>query len=700
MNLSEYVEKIKKEQGINDIVVETKDIQYMYRGKNKTAQNKHGHKYYMELNIDEIEADFPIPDRSYEFNVDIKYAYSEKLEIVNKDGKFYPTLSYFDPNPHNIESIYLLTAYLKQLRKNHPEIEMPSILCEVYDYKLDKDAEIFDDYYDEIVHLGFSPEIIIDKNKKISVLIKIVNKNRDGIRIKKIIEKTNRNEIQEELGLIKKYKSIIQYKGKEYIGAEFNENNELVFYINKKNVDIDEVYDECLKECVEIYKENLIRLQKQYEINKSNVEKYKKTMKQINAINKNLDNYDNLSVSFSGRLKLVNKKERRVKPVSIGVNEGANSLYGNYLANIDDSMNNFDSYNIAYLNSKMLYPNLIEIMNKNKELTAFMQYVDYYFSSINNNLEKSEIYLNELEQQQSQIENQGIIKMLKDPIKLERKPLVSSYSKKQEEKIEEPLKEDPFMNLQRKQANNLNSEEKNSLMVYKTLLYRPINQIIIKKRTNGITDEEINQIINSSYKELKERLSGPSNPLADRHAYKADIGVINNGDVVPYEEYKKIVLDTIPMLEKSLKQVTLDEPLTVYRGVSTSDVNKDEVGILSTTIDSDIALSFLSDIRDDNGNSVVYKINLPEGSPVNFFSTELFIGKVDEEHSAGAFGDAQKEVLIDSGNYNFEVIDMKRIKNANIKRNNKTIYLVEINAHPKTLNMENNIENIEEERVR
>lgn len=700
MDIMEYLDKN------NIIKFDTKDVPSIYIGNGIVPYDKYNNTYYMELNIDEIEDNFPISFEVSDFYVYKDTIYKNKnnlfdlseydfLNIVYKDDKFFP----YDGGLGSIPSPYYMAAYLKQLKKQHPEIKIPNLICNVYDYKLDKEDEIYQEYLNELIHQPnlklSSDDIFIDKNKQVSCLIGVFYKNRDGITVRKKFEKSNKEQIRNEIDALKKQQAINNYK-KDYIGVEFNDNNELIFIANKKEVDINLVYEKCLKECVNFYKENLSKLKITYDTNKANVEKYKIIMQKISAINNNFDKYDNLSTSLKGKLKLLNKKERQVKPVGISINEGTNSLYGNYLANIEDSMKELSDYNTSDLS----HLNLSEILDENKKINEFMKYVDYYFSSINNNLEKSEIYLNELEQQQSQIENQGIIKILKDPIKLERKPLVSSYSRKQEEKIEEPLKEDPFMNLQRKQANNLNSEEKNSLMVYKTLLYRPINQIIIKKRTNGITDEEINQIINSSYKELKERLSGPSNPLADRYAYKADIGVINNGEVVPYEDFKKIVLDAIPMLEKSLKQVTLDEPLTVYRGVSTSDVNKDEVGILSTTIDSDIALSFLSNIRDDNGNSVVYKINLPEGSPVNFFSTELFIGKVDEEHSAGAFGDAQKEVLIDSGNYNFEVVDMKPINDADIKRNNKTIYLVEINAHPKTLNMENNMENMEEGRVR
>lgn len=167
--------------------------------------------------------------------------------------------------------------------------------------------------------------------------------------------------------------------------------------------------------------------------------------------------------------------------------------------------------------------------------------------------------------------------------------------------------------------------------------------------------------------------------------YYPDIGVLdNNGDIVSYEQFKKIILDSIPSLEKTLCSVITEEPMIVYRGLSTDDINKKEIGFLSTTIDSNIALSFLDSVtRRDKGKSVLYKINLPKGSPMAFFSTEIFTGTLDEKN-ANAFGDGQKEVLIDADNYDFEILSVKKINDAYIKREDKTIYLVEINAKPKT----------------
>ena len=123
--------------------------------------------------------------------------------------------------------------------------------------------------------------------------------------------------------------------------------------------------------------------------------------------------------------------------------------------------------------------------------------------------------------------------------------------------------------------------------MFVSLLYRPINHIIKTKRINGtITEEEIDSIIKTSYDELLMRKLSNKTLESENGNYYPDIGVLdNNGDIVSYEQFKKIILDSIPSLEKTLCSVITEEPMIVYRGLSTDDINKKEIGFLSTTID-------------------------------------------------------------------------------------------------------------------
>ena len=647
---------------------------------------------YMEINIDDIEDSFPLAGNVDNFDVSnfLKYINLNKndvlatnrgtnfLSLMFKDGKFLPFREYY----LSVDAIYIIVAYLKKIKKEHPELKIPILTCEVYDYKLSKEDRIFQEYLDILQALngGIVGYLFIDIDKKVSCIFGVSYVNNEGIPIFKVIEKSDKREIEKEVSKLKKLEEINNYKKKNYLKFEFDDNNEIVFFKDQEQVDISAVYSECLKEAKEKYLENLKLLKNMYNDNKSVIEKYANYINRINAINKRIDNYDNLINSFGGRIKLLKGKFSSKKENIFA------SLFKSDFIKIEENINKFDRIITKYLNNELTQNNLGIITDMNEDILEFVEYMESYCNSINSNLKQTEDYLNELEIQQSQVEKQNIFKILKNPIKLERKPLVSNYSIKTV-----PLKEDdksevkdPFIKLQIKQSEILSNEDKKNLTVYKTLLYRPINQIVKTKRINGtISEEEINSIIKTSYHDLLMRKLDNRFLESGKGNYRPDIGVLdNNGDIVPYEQFKKIILDSIPSLEKSLRSVIIEEPMIVYRGLSTDDVNKKEVGFLSTTIDSNTALSFLDSVaRKDNGKSVLYKINLPKGSPVAFFSTELFTGTLDEKN-ANAFADAQKEVLIDADNYCFEILSVKTINDAVIEREDKTIYLVEVNARP------------------
>jgi len=651
---------------------------------------------YMEINIDEIEDNFPVAGNVDNFDVSnfLKYINLNKndvlatnrdtnfLSLMFKGGKFLPFQEYY----LSVDAIYIIVAYLKKIKKEHPELKIPILTCAVYDFKLSKEDRIFQEYLDILKALngmGFRGNLFIDIDKKVSCIFKVSYVNNEGIAISKVIEKSDKREIEKEVGELKKLKEINNYKNKDYLKFEFNNNNEIVFFKDQEQVDISAVYSECLIEAREKYMSSLKVLHKIFIDNKSVIEKYANYINRINTINKRIDNYDNLINSFGGRIKLLKGKfSSRKDDVFL-------SLFKSDFTNIEENINKFDKIITDYMNNELTQNNLVIITDMNNDILAFIDYFERYCDSINNNIKQTEDYLKDLEMYQEQVENQTVFNVLINPIKFERNHLVSNYSIKTE-----PIKEDDdksegkdsFIKLQIKQSEILSKEDKTILMVYKSLLYRPINHIIKTKRINGtITEEEIDSIIKTSYDELLMRKLDNKTLESENGNYHPDIGVLdNNGDIVSYEQFKKIILDSIPSLEKTLCSVITEEPMIVYRGLSTDDINKKEIGFLSTTIDSNIALSFLDSVtRRDKGKSVLYKINLSKGSPVAFFSTEIFTGMLDEKN-ANAFGDGQKEVLIDADNYDFEILSVKKINDAYIKREDKTIYLVEINAKPKT----------------
>lgn len=684
MDLKEYLET----EGIKFLDT-TKIPSFVLADEIEYPKDKFG-ETFVEIDLDDIEDYFPIPfviRRLYN-NEDFKQIFYNKdtilsdypsstidksyMELMFKDGKFYPC-----PVPF-LTVIYLTIAHLKQLKKEHPEIKMPTLTCKVYDFELSEEDKIYQEYLNllksrsDMTNIG---HIFVDINKKVSCMMSIRYVDKDGINIKKVIEKSNKEQIKKEVQDLKKAEEINKYKRSSFLKAEFDENNELVFFNGQEQIDIDKLYSECLHEARKEYLENFNKIKKQYIDNKSTLGRYSSIINKIYLINRKIDYYDSLVQSFKGRISLIKNK------LSSRENNPVISLFDEDISRIEDSIKQFEELSIEHLD------NLGEIVKCNNDISKRIKFVKKYFSSINSNIAPAEEYLKEIEENERQIEAQSIFKLLKSPIKLKRKPLVSTLSINEKQNDEEPIAEDidPFLKLQKKQSELLTKEDKANLMVYKTVLYRPINRIVKMKREHGfIGDEDIDVIIRDSYNELLSRKDAQNTQMPEIGKYHPNIGILDeNNNLIPYGNFKELVLDSITSLEKSLKSVTIDEPITVYRGVSTDDISKKEIGFLSTTINPEVALSFLnSDVRKENGKSIIYKINLPKGSPVNFYSTEIFTGSLDENHSAGAFGDGQKEVLIDADNFNFETVNIRTINDVDINRKNKLVYFVEINATP------------------
>ena len=690
MELRDYLEANKK------ILIDIKKIPSIVLGSKEEYPKDDKRRIFIEINLDDIEDFFPIPynvgsfdlkDFSNQifYNKDTilsvypSFDFHGYMKLMFKDGKFYPC-----PKPclsDSLEIIYLMVAYLKQLKKEQPEIKMPTLTCIAYDFELSEENKIYQEYIELLKHRRDIVEprgnIFVDINKKVSSMLSIRYVNKDGIKIKKVVEKCDRKQIEKEIQDLKKAEEISFYKKSSYLKVEFDDNNEIIYFNGKEQVSIDSLYSECLYEARKQYIENVKMMNKLYNDNKSIVERYSSIINRIYSINRKIDYYDSLIESIGGRISLIKNK------VSSTENNPVISLFSEDISMIEDSIKTFNGLPIEHLDK------LYKIVKYNNDISKKIEFMENYFRNINNNIAHAEEYLKGIEENERQIEGQSIFKLLKSPIKLERKPLVSilSINENKTEKEPKTKKEeiDSFLNLQKKQSDLLSEQDKENMMVYKTLLYRPINHIINLKRKQGfISDKDIDIIIRDSYNELLSREKDPSMQMPERGNYHPNIGVLDeNNNIVSYEQFKKIVLDSIPSLEKSLKLVTIDEPLTVYRGLSTEDINKKEKGFLSTTIDQEVALSFLdSNKRKEKGKSVIYKINLPKGSPVNFYSTEIFIGSLDEKHSSGAFGDGQKEVLIDADNFNFEIVSVRTINDVDINRKNRLVYFVEINAIP------------------
>ena len=221
------------------------------------------------------------------------------------------------------------------------------------------------------------------------------------------------------------------------------------------------------------------------------------------------------------------------------------------------------------------------------------------------------------------------------------------------------------------QQRNLSREEKNSLMLYKSFAYYVINQIISYVRNNNIdlstigNDENINNMLLNDYNTYVTNLKNQMNSLRyNRQSITIVDELFPSNHIVPFERYKSIILGSINPLLSSLSKVTLNNDMVVYRCVYVpqgQNFISNNLGnaLLSTTPSNEVVNKFLSQRKSSINypyNKVIYKIDLPAGSNIIAFTDDVYF---KNGTSKVAFNEAQKEILLDSNNFDFEFLDAK-----------------------------------------
>lgn len=242
-----------------------------------------------------------------------------------------------------------------------------------------------------------------------------------------------------------------------------------------------------------------------------------------------------------------------------------------------------------------------------------------------------------------------------------------------------------------KQQRSLSYEEKKSLMIYKSFAYYVINQIVSYIRENNIDlntieyDENVNKILLKGYDDYVNSLD---NNAGIRRSNNDALTIVDDlfpgNHAVSFDRYKTIILSSINPLLSSLSKVNLSNDMIVYRCVYLpvgQNIINNNLGdaLLSTTISNSVVSNFLAQRKGDikfSYNKVIYKIELPAGSKVIAFTDDIFLKNGSRKTS---FGDAQKEILLDSNNFDFEVSDVKTYP----ETSGEYINIVSVRAVPK-----------------
>lgn len=246
-----------------------------------------------------------------------------------------------------------------------------------------------------------------------------------------------------------------------------------------------------------------------------------------------------------------------------------------------------------------------------------------------------------------------------------------------------------LQDIDKQQRTNLDTSEKTALMLYKSFMYHLFNKIISYSRDNNTmieelyNDEYIEKLIMEEYEKYVARQKGPK--VVVSNSVKTVVNdIFPDNIIVEYNRFRQIVLDNVVLLENALKKNILTKPLTVYRCVyepSDAQIYSGNLGnaLLSTSVDKSFVSDFMRNREQDiefASQKVIYKIELPEGSPVVAYTNDVFLN--DGTPKVG-FGEDQQEILIDSKAYDFEYVnsDFYNLSDGT------TIYTVTLNAVPK-----------------
>ena len=265
------------------------------------------------------------------------------------------------------------------------------------------------------------------------------------------------------------------------------------------------------------------------------------------------------------------------------------------------------------------------------------------------------------------IEELQIQETKKDEVKLENYRNYS-YQNVQNEIWGTNKNADIFKRLEKKQNELLTDDEIIALNLYKTQLYRAYNPIINFVRKNGLDESEIkvseilDNFIKTAYNEMvatyKASQESPMAAFARAHQKRKSFDEMTIVDKIfsrypdelpSYEQYKELIYKYINPLLSSLKKVTLDEDIIVFRG---DNSQYELAGITSTTIDKQMANSFIDNRNPDHDQvGILYRIKIPKGAPVICFTDELIYGK-NSSHSG--FSDSQSEIIFDADLFDFQ----------------------------------------------
>ena len=245
----------------------------------------------------------------------------------------------------------------------------------------------------------------------------------------------------------------------------------------------------------------------------------------------------------------------------------------------------------------------------------------------------------------------------------------------------------------KKQNELLTYDEKIAINLFKSQMYRAYNKIIRYMKNNGlrldqlVINDEVIVLLKEAYDELYARKDNKPQTLFDMGSFNPNRELVADNyfasnfynGIPTFDEYKDTVIRYFPPLMSSLSKITLENDITVYRGVSSGTL--DLSGIISTTLDPSVTAMFRDRIPDSEQKAFI-RIKLPKGSPVIIFTNNL-LERFPKEYDDN-LKESQKELAFDSEL--FELVDYKQSTETTIDENgkHKDIICFDVTLRPKT----------------
>lgn len=431
-----------------------------------------------------------------------------------------------------------------------------------------------------------------------------------------------------------------------------------------------------LKRNVKLTKENIKRAKDNSKLNPNN------NKVKINT-DVSLRSYNMYTLDIKMVLELLKNKDYN-KIIELLDDLQNKILTGNYSISFSNIYDDFSIEELLMLNEfiKILNKRISNIEETIKHNTEIVKAEFQELKNIIETINSKSIFKAHNLLEKTNIPDEVVLEDIKKEKRENFEPPTEQFLNQDKDEID--ANNDLFKHLQEKQAETLNHDEKIALNLYKTQLYRAFNPIIsYQRKTNIAYDENIESYIYQAYLEMKksyeESMDAPFNIFN-----KSNDKLIANkifaqfpNSMPSYEQYKNLIVTYLPHLIQALNKVTIDEDIVVYRGTN-NPYNEDFSIPLSTTLEKITAREFIDNrAKNEQETGAYYKITIPKGSPLIFYSHELLTGETNEK---SPFPDEQQEVLIDGSLYEFEVLDSKLELN-----NIKPVKYIELIAYPKEI---------------